>query len=187
MSSTLPTLLLRGLLYFYALLWFFFLGGKGSWCNVDKHLTHSCLRYWSVDKGLRGCTVVWTCICFLSSSILGYCRVHTFCEGKQSVCEWKMMNRSIEELEWDVRKRKNEISIAVKCVGLSKWTTEIEQKKTGMVQRERGFFFYIYCNSKRPGNSNVTWWDAAELLKSQQIITRYLILVTGVSLTKQQL
>ena len=30
------------------------------------------------------------------------------------------MNRSIEELEWDVRKRKNEISIAVKCVGLSK-------------------------------------------------------------------
>ena len=44
--------------------------------------------------------------------------------------EWKVMNRSRERLECDVRKWKSEIDKTVKGVGLSKWKTEMEQKKT---------------------------------------------------------
>ena len=44
--------------------------------------------------------------------------------------EWKEMNRSREGLEWDVRKWKSEIDKTVKDVGLSKWKTEMERKKT---------------------------------------------------------
>ena len=40
------------------------------------------------------------------------------------------MNRSREGLEWDVRKWKSEIDKRVKGVGLSKWKTEMERKKT---------------------------------------------------------
>ena len=56
--------------------------------------------------------------------------VHRFCEGRESIYEWKVMNRSREGLEWDVRKWKSEINKTVKGVGVSKCKTEMEQKKT---------------------------------------------------------
>ena len=34
--------------------------------------------------------------------------VHLFSEGRERVYEWKMMNKSREGLEWDVRKWKSE-------------------------------------------------------------------------------
>ena len=40
------------------------------------------------------------------------------------------MNRSREGFKWDVRKWKSEIDKTVKGVGLIKWMTEIERKKT---------------------------------------------------------
>ena len=42
--------------------------------------------------------------------------VHRLSEGRG----WKVMNRSREGLEWDVRKWKSEIDRTVKSVGLSK-------------------------------------------------------------------
>ena len=56
--------------------------------------------------------------------------VHRPFEGRENVCEWRMMNRSREGLEWDERKWKSEIERAVKCVGLSKWKNELERKKS---------------------------------------------------------
>ena len=44
--------------------------------------------------------------------------VHRFCEGREWVYEWKVMNRSGEGLEWDVIKWKSEIDKTVKDVGL---------------------------------------------------------------------
>ena len=39
--------------------------------------------------------------------------VHRFCEGRENIYEWKVMNRSREGLEWDVRKWKSEIDKTV--------------------------------------------------------------------------
>ena len=63
--------------------------------------------------------------------------VHTFFEGREKVYEWKVMNRSREGLEWDVRKWKSEIDKTVKGVGLSKWKTEMERKKAVEWYREK--------------------------------------------------
>ena len=57
--------------------------------------------------------------------------------------EWKVMNRSREGLEWDVRKWKSEIDKTVKGVGLSKWKTEMERKKTLEWYREKEAPMYV--------------------------------------------
>ena len=46
--------------------------------------------------------------------------VHIIFEGREWEYEWKVMNRSGEGLEWDVRKWKIEIDKTVKGVGLGK-------------------------------------------------------------------
>ena len=45
--------------------------------------------------------------------------VHRFCEGKEWVYEWKVMNKSRKGLKWDVRKWKSEIDKTMKGVGFS--------------------------------------------------------------------
>ena len=69
--------------------------------------------------------------------------VHRFFEGRERVYEWKAMNGSREELKWDVRKWKSEIDKAVKGVGLSKWKTKLERKKTLEWYRKKEAPMYV--------------------------------------------
>ena len=54
-----------------------------------------------------------------------------------------MINRSGEGLEWDVRKWNIEIDKIEKGVGLGKWKTEMEPKKTLEWYREKEAPMYV--------------------------------------------
>ncbi|XP_050705903.1 uncharacterized protein LOC126991179 [Eriocheir sinensis] len=58
-------------------------------------------------------------------------------EDRQNVFEWRITNRNGEGFEWDVRKWKNVIDMAVKDEGLSKWKNEMERKETLDWYREK--------------------------------------------------
>ena len=53
------------------------------------------------------------------------------------------MNKNREGLEWDVRKWKSVIDKRVRGVGLSKWKTEMERKKTLGWYREKEAPMYV--------------------------------------------
>ena len=61
------------------------------------------------------------------------------------------MNRSRKGLEWDVRKWKIEIDKTVKGVGLGKWKTEMERKKTLEWYREKETPMYVRWYDGRLG------------------------------------